>query len=511
MDAKALAAKARNGKILAVKTGTEVIEFPEDDPAKLSGAGIIGNLHGYMDIDPFDIADLVPAGKRAKVVLRGGDRLEVVSSHPSGDVLQCEFAKTTWIPLDEVVQAKVRTVDAAASVLSTLVGVVLVAGALASDSSGGDEGEYIEDPDDESLDFILSLFEPAGEKPPRRSIKAILGSGKTPPAAGESEFWIMEWTPVDPKPDEDGRIRVRLGNGTGAPRGVDEAKLVAVDHPPGFGVAPDSRGVLRTFAEPAPPVTASDANGRDIAPLLGAKDDDCWRSPGWDPAAGSEARARDTLDLEFPRPGRSRRAKLVVNAANSAWRAQFAREAAALSAGTAEGKRPAPVYQEGEFAKLRVYLQTVLGWQVGQVFFAAGPLPAETTIYDLDLDDVDGAAVRLRLWPPAGYWLIDRLAIDFSEDAPLEPAVIDAESADGPDAAEVLGALAAEDGTTVFFEGPGQESVLTFAPPPPKEGTARTLFLRTVSCYEMPPRTPAPSPAPRRSAPDDTHNPSNPL
>jgi hypothetical protein len=493
MDAKALAAlKPEKGKILAVKTKADVIEFPEGDPAKLSGAGIVGHLRGSIDIDPTDIADLAPAGKRAKVVLRGGDRIDVVSSRPSGDVLQCEFAKATWIPLDEVVRAKVKTVDAAGSILSTLAGVVLIAGALALDSSGGDEDEYVDDPGDESLDFILGLFEPSGERPPRESSKAILGSGKTPPAAEESKFWIMEWKPVDPKPGEDGKIRVRLDNRTGAPRGVDEAKLVAVDHPPGLGVAPDSRDTLRTFAEPVPPASASDGSGRDIAPLLGSRDDDYWRNPWGDQAAGGEARTRDTLALEFPRPARARRAKLVVNAANSAWRAEFAREAAAAGAGSA------PVYQESEFVKLRVMLQTVLGWQVGQVFFAAGPLPAETAIYDLDLDDVDGASVRLRLTPPSGYWLIDRLAIDFSEDAPIEEAVIDAESADGPSAAEVLSALAAEDGTTAFFEDPGQESVLTFAPPPPKEGMARTLFLRTVSCYEMPPRAAAPSRAPRR-------------
>jgi len=499
MDAKALAAaKSEKGKILAVKTKTDVIEFPEDDPAKLSGAGIVGNLHGYIDIDPYDIADLVPAGKRAKVVLRGGDRIDVVSSRPSGDVLQCEFAKATWIPLDEVVRAKVRTVDTAASVLSTLAGVVLVAGALALDSSSGDEEEYVDDSGDDSFDLLLGLFEPGGESPPRRSIKAILGSGKTPPAAEESEFWIMEWKPVDPKPGEDGKIRVRLDNGTGAPRGVDEAKLVAVDLPPGFGVAPDGRGVLRTFSEPLPPLAASDGNGRDIAPLLGTRDDDYWRTPLWDPAAGGGARTRDTLDLEFPRPARARRAKLIVNAANSAWRAQFAREAAVFPSGTPAGQKPTPAYQEGEFIKLRVMLLTVLGWQVGQVFFAAGPLPAETTIYDLDLDDVDGATVRLRLTPPAGYWLIDRLAIDFSEDTPVEEAVIDAESADGPAAAEVLSALAAEDGTTAFFEDPGQESVLTFALPPPKEGMVRTLFLRTVSCYETPLRAAPLSPAPRR-------------
>jgi len=39
---------------------------------------------------------------------------------------------------------------------------------------------------------------------------------------------------------------------------------------------------------------------------------------------------------------------------------------------------------------------------------------------------------------------------------------------------------------TVFLEAPGQETVVTFPAPPLKDGLGRTVFLRTVSCYEMP-------------------------
>ena len=58
---------------------------------------------------------------------------------------------------------------------------------------------------------------------------------------------------------------------------------------------------------------------------------------------------------------------------------------------------------------------------------------------------------------------------------------------DGPDAADVLKALAEEDATTFVLYPGDPPSGLTFTLPPPKEGTERTVFLRTVSCYEMPP------------------------
>jgi hypothetical protein len=277
------------------------------------------------------------------------------------------------------------------------------------------------------------------------------------------------------------------------PRGIDEAKLVVVDHAPGLVVAPDIRGGMGAFSNLVTPSAATDGDGRDITRLVRDKDGDFWRSPGGDSAADPKARPRDEITLEFPRPKGARRAKLVVNATNSAWPAEFAREVLATSGEAAPGAKPTPVYQDGEFTKLRVRILTAFGWQTGQVIFAGGPLPAEDMIYALDLEDVGTDKVWLKIAPPAGYWLIDRLALDFSEDAPVEGVEVDAEAVDSPDAAEVLKALAVEDGSTLFLENPGSQSVLTFSAPPPKEGMERTLFLRTVSCYEMPPRSDAPS------------------
>jgi hypothetical protein len=335
---------------------------------------------------------------------------------------------------------------------------------------------------------IDAALEPSGEPAPPRSVNALLALKESPNFAEEQEFWIMEWTPVDVAPDENGKYRVRVDNLSGVPRGVDEAKLVVVDHPVGVGVAPDAQGIMRTFSGPVAPVRAVDRTGRDIAPLVGKKDDIFWRSPGGDSAPVAAGNLRDELSLEFRRPAGARKAKLIVNAANTMWRAQFAREVLGRSGDTAQRSGAKPLYREGEITGLGVRLETVFGWQTGQVIFTGGPLPAEDAIYRLDLGDVKGTTVRLKLEPPAGYWMIDRLALDFGEDPPLVEVLVDAEDVDSPDAAGVLRALAVEDESTLFLVNPGSQSVLTFTAPPLKEGMERTLFLRTVSCYEMPPR-----------------------
>ena len=121
------------------------------------------------------------------------------------------------------------------------------------------------------------------------------------------------------------------------------------------------------------------------------------------------------------------------------------------------------------------------------MLFAGGPLPAVDMIYDLDLSDVASDRVKLALSPPVGYWIIDRLAIDFGKTITVKAVELAPDDVDGPDAAQVLAALATEDGTTLRLAGPNDPATLTFTLPPRAEGLERSVFLRTVSCYEMPP------------------------
>jgi len=78
------------------------------------------------------------------------------------------------------------------------------------------------------------------------------------------------------------------------------------------------------------------------------------------------------------------------------------------------------------------------------------------------------------------------LALAFDDPGFIEYDLIGAEGTAEPEVVEVLQALAAEDGSTVFLEAPGQETMVAFPAPPLKDGLGRTVFLRTVSCYEMP-------------------------
>jgi hypothetical protein len=491
MGPKAVAAKGGKAEIVGVQTKTGYLEFRAEEPARVIDGAVVGKFHAAVEIDPYGIAEATRVKKRANVVMKDGARYEVLSSRLTGDRLDCEVLIPACIPLDEVRLAKVKVVNGAMTALSTIGGVVILP-ILLVEAFDDDEGLGHDLAEDIVYSVIDSAIDaalvPSGEPAPPRSVNALLALKESPKVAEEQKFWVMEWTPVDAAPDENGKLRVRLDNLSSVPRGVDEAKLVVVDHPVGVGVAPDSLGIIRAFSGLVAPARAVDRTGGDIAPLVGKKDDIFWRSPGGDSAPVAAANPRDELTFEFLRPAGASKAKLIVNAANTMWRAQFAREVLGRAGGAVPRSGAKPLYREGELTGLGVRLETVFGWQTGQVIFTGGPLPAEDAIYWLDLGDVKGTTVRLKLEPPVGYWLIDRLALDFGEDTPVDEILVDAEGVDSPDAAEVLRALAVEDGSTLFLEDPGSQSALTFTVPPPTEGMERTIFLRTVSCYEMPPR-----------------------
>jgi hypothetical protein len=505
-------AKPVKGKIIKVRTVDETYDFLPGDPPAVKNGAVIGNLHLAETIDPLDIVELTPEKKAARIVLMDGRRFLVKASFADGEVLRCDAVKAVCIPLDEIVRADIRKTNVGATIFGTLAGVALVAGAIALDVAlnTDDEGEF-DLADSFTGDFIASAIEDApaliAEESRRHSNKAILGLEAAADVAAEKEFWTKEWEPVEALPGADGRVRLRLENTSNVTRGVDEAKLVVIDHPAGIAVAPDVLGAVRTVAVPVAPSRAVDGSGADIRELVAAKDGALWRSAGGEPAPGARGVARDEISLVFSRPKGSCRARLIVGVSNTTWRSEFAREvltrtgppvlpappgppAPARKPKTAPPpKPPVPLsdYRPWEFTTLRVKLLTAFGWQTGQVLFAVGPRPAEDMIYDLELDDVPGDTVQIRLSPPSGYWLIDHVALDFGPETTIETAEISPESTDVPDAAEVLRALATEDATTFILNPADPPAELTFNLPPAKEGMVRSLFLRTVSCYETPP------------------------
>jgi hypothetical protein len=249
------------------------------------------------------------------------------------------------------------------------------------------------------------------------------------------------------------------------------------------------------------PKKARDRRGRDILPLVAAKDGRFWMTADEEKNPRKKEDLRDELIFEFPKPRGAKKAKLLVNATNTAWASNFASSFIEVP-GTGSFERPPRAnrpdltggrardwFREDEFYRLRVWVETKNGWQTRQMIYGGGPFVPRDIIYAMNIKDCPGSTLRVKIMPPVGFWKIDRVAVDYSKDSVSPPLEIMAETAAAPDlaAGEVLAALAREDGQCLMLPNRGDAAEITFTAPLLSPGKERSIVLKTVCRYTIRP------------------------
>jgi hypothetical protein len=496
-DFKAVARQGTEAKVLALQTKSgDYLEFGEGRPARIGGGVVYGEALRTVEFSMDEIDHISPpVGKQpGGVFTKAGKNYRMLDWRQVGDRYACKVFVPVSVPVSEVQLGWVKTVNTGASFLQGL-GYLLVIGLviaiLAVDEEAG-------------TDFVGSLAETPDEPPPppvyRDFFENYFVDAELRGVAAGQTFTITEWTAVNCSEEPGGLARFEFGNELGEPRSTDELKVVVVDHPAGTAVAPDIDGAMHTLSAPVAPRKARDKRGRDILPLVGKSDRVFWTSPDDVRDPKKKEDLRDELVFEFPKPKGAKRAKLVVDATNTMWASYFAGrflgvpgvpsiKATDPSKPDMSGGRARDWYREDEFYKLRVWVETKNGWASRQAVYGGGPFVPRDRVYLLDTSDVPGTTLKLRLLPPANFWMIDRLAVDFSDD--LRADVVEVSpagtTAPGLTGEAVMAALAGADGRCLELTGPGDKIEVTFAPPAAVPEFERTVFVRTVGRYEIRP------------------------
>ncbi|WP_201983828.1 hypothetical protein [Hymenobacter rubidus] len=298
-----------------------------------------------------------------------------------------------------------------------------------------------------------------------------------------------DYMPLPQLRPQDGEYRLKLTNELKERQYTDVAELWVVDHAPGTQVLLDQRGGVHTLGQLQAPTRARTASGADCAAQLQAADHNVFLFNEELPAATANG-----VTLAFAKPAQAASpARLVLRAQNSLWLdylyGEFAKKFGASYAQWAEHEKQVPAaklnqWLQAQSMPLSVYVETARGWQLVEHIPLVGSLAARDLVVPIDLSQVAGSEVRIKVETGFMFWELDYAALDTSPEqltslekyAPL--SALDEKSTDQ------RAALAAADGQPLRQLHQGTEVSLVYPAKPAITGTQRTAFFHARGYYE---------------------------
>ena len=134
---------------------------------------------------------------------------------------------------------------------------------------------------------------------------------------------------------------------------------------------------------------------------------------------------------------------------------------------------------------LPIEVETAAGWQARGTLFGSGPFAYKTTAYALDVSDVEGETLRLRLPVPVNFWVLNSVAVDYGEQPPVETREVQTSTERDARGREARRLLSATDGEAVVMAEKGDHADLAYPAPPARPGQARTVLLRISGHYDI--------------------------
>jgi len=295
----------------------------------------------------------------------------------------------------------------------------------------------------------------------------------------------------------DGKYRLLITNELEETQYTDELNLLVVDHPPGVKAVPNTLGGIHTISYPFPPHIAYDNRGKGLLPYVDKKDGVFWQSRIEEKNPAKKEDLRDELIFEFPKPRKSKDAKLIVNAYTTFWGSQILKRFLDLHGNEihewySEVNNFGPAYYKvtnmnirEELYYLKIKVETESGWKSKGLIFGGGPFISDDKAYPIDISDVPGDTIKIKLVPPACFWMIDYIAIDYTEDLPIQIAEIEPIEAMDHKGKDVREILAKNDNNYLIMPNTGDFAELVFKSPPRQDGLERSVILRASGYYDI--------------------------
>jgi hypothetical protein len=297
------------------------------------------------------------------------------------------------------------------------------------------------------------------------------------------------------RPDSAGLYRLMVTNEVNETQFTNSMELLVVDHRRGTRFEMDEWGKPHSVSNALPPVSARDQNGRDLVAWLRASDHMIWEPlPPMDPAGA----VRQEIVMTFPKPRGATRAQLVARAGTGLWGSHMIREMLQLRGSEVtewyatldNGGAPLDALRawniREELYVLKLDVDEAGTWRPRGLLPGGGPFIAETRVVPLDVSNVTGDSLRVRIRPPSGFWALNSFAVTYDDnEQPLAVTTVQPLSAQTSDGRDLLGDLRAADDRYYAMPNTGDRAMISFVATPARDGAERTVFLHTRGYYRL--------------------------
>lgn len=285
----------------------------------------------------------------------------------------------------------------------------------------------------------------------------------------------------------DGKYHLQISNELLERQYTNLATLVVAEHPSNISVLLDKNGSIETIINPQTP-TEAQSNNIDMKELILAKDSNSFLFN--ETKTGDNA---SNLILTFKRPDKSAKAKLIINAKNSYWLdyiyGKFNEQFGTYYNTFAEEQKKVPAGKNIKWTldqqiPLSVYVETEKGWKFVDYFNSMGPLAARDLVMPIDLTDVKGETVRVKLQCGFMFWEVDHASMDFTENIPVNVSTISPSFAMDEHGKDVVRSITAVDDNYLFQPEIGNVATIEYPSTTPAPGKIQTVFLHSRGYYE---------------------------
>ncbi|WMI67322.1 hypothetical protein [Mangrovimonas sp. YM274] len=285
------------------------------------------------------------------------------------------------------------------------------------------------------------------------------------------------------------KLDIKVTNELKEVQHTDFLQLVEISHRPDISVLMDQNGNPYTFSSiQAPKKVFEDGEQMDLEAVL-AKDSHAFL---FNQDLTSDNSVRQ-IDFLFDKPIQpTTEAKLYLRVKNSLWldyifgkfNEQFGtyyQEFQKQQQNTT--KKQSTDWIEAQHIPLSVYIKTKKGWELVERLHTVGPMAYRDQAISVDLSEVKGEQVAIRLETGFMFWELDYVGIDYSKNEELDIAYILPSQAIDGEGKNVREALTTADRNYFTQPNIGDEVTVSFEIEPFSNSLKRTYFLKNRGYY----------------------------